>query len=292
MEQEKIIKLAKNKSAEEINSMYEHCKDQNDILIEAIRQNLSRILMDTNENNKITCGIVLGSTSDLKNTTIVSAWQEPTEGTIWFNIYGSDEEINLDDIALDDQVRIVNELISKYGFDKIYFVKDRSETQRGVQLNDGRIISLYDKNNKFYMNYDCVLDLAKGVIIRKCGELTLYDKCNGLTTLNELILNRKAKEVTCYDCLDFDMDVYACDPKLDKKVTTKDIVKFFHDNGYNVTSEAVCWCFDSWKSGFKSGYRDQENGYHLFSPCGANALSIRLTTLNPLCEDWQTTYFC
>lgn len=292
MEQEKIIKLAKNKSAEEINSMYEHFKEQNDILIEAIRQNLSRILMDTNENNKITCGIVLGSTSDLKNTNIVSAWQEPTEGTIWFNIYGSDEEINLDDIALDDQVRIVNELISKYGFDKIYFVKDRSETQRGVQLNDGRIISLYDKNNKFYMNYDFVLDLDKGVIIRKGGELTLYDKRNGLTTLNELILNKKAKDVTCYDCLDFDMDVYSCDPKLDKKVTTKDIVKFFHDNGYNVTSEAVFWCFEAWKSGFKSGYRDQENGYHLFSPCGANALSIRLTTLNPLCEDWQTTYFC
>ena len=272
--------------------MYEHCKEQNDILIEAIRQNLSRILMDTNENNKITCDIVLESASDLKKTNIVSAWQEPTEGTIWFNIYGSDEEINLDDIALDDQVIIVNELISKYGFDKIYFVKDRSETQRGVQLNDGRIISLYDKNNKFYMNYDFVLDLDKGVIIRKGGELTLYDKCNGLTTLNELILSKKAKDVTCYDCLDFDMDVYACDPKLDKKVTTKDIIKFFHDNGYNVTSEAVFWCFESWKSGFKSGYRDQENGYHLFSPCGANALSIRLTTLNPLCEDWQTTYFC
>ena len=65
-----------------------------------------------------------------KKTNIVSAWQEPTEGTIWFNIYGSDEEINLDDIALEDQVIIVNELNSNYGFDKIYFVKDRSETQR------------------------------------------------------------------------------------------------------------------------------------------------------------------
>ena len=84
MDQEKIIKLAKNKSAEEINYMYEHCKEQNDILIEAIRQNLSRILMDTNENNKITCDIVLESASDLKKTNIVSAWQEPTEGTIWF----------------------------------------------------------------------------------------------------------------------------------------------------------------------------------------------------------------
>ena len=148
MENEKIIQLAANKSAEEINIMYEHCKDQNDILIEAIRQNLSRILMDTNEDSKITCNIILEAEamglSDLEKTNIVSAWQEPTEGTIWFNIYGSNEEINLDDIALDDQVKIVNELISKYGFDKIYFVKDRSETQRGVQLNRRQIQEAYN----------------------------------------------------------------------------------------------------------------------------------------------------
>ena len=116
MDQEKIIKLAKNKSAEEINYMYEHCKEQNDILIEAIRQNLSRILMDTNEDNKITCDIILDAEamdlSNLEKINIVSAWQEPTDGTIWFNICGSDEEINLDDIALEDQVIIVNELNS------------------------------------------------------------------------------------------------------------------------------------------------------------------------------------
>ena len=79
MENEKIIQLAANKSAEEINIMYEHCKDQNDILIEAIRQNLSRILMDTNEDNKITCNIILEAEamglSDLEKTNIVSAWQ-------------------------------------------------------------------------------------------------------------------------------------------------------------------------------------------------------------------------
>lgn len=296
MENEKIIQLAANKSAEEINIMYEHCKDQNDILIEAIRQNLSRILMDTNEDNKITCNIILEAEamglSDLEKTNIVSAWQEPTEGTIWFNIYGSNEEINLDDIALEDQVIIVNELNSNYGLDKIYFVKDRSETQRGLQLNDGRIISLYNKDNKFYLSYDSVLDLDKGVIIRKGGGLTLADKNNGYTTLNDIIRNKQAKEVNCYDCLDFNMDVYMDDPELDKKVTAKKIIKFFRDNGYNVTSEAVNWCFENWKSGFKSGYRDQENGYHLFNPCGGNALSIRLTTLNPLCEDWQVTYWC
>ena len=98
-----------------------------------------------------------------------------------------------------------------------------------------------------------MLDLNKGVIIRKGGELTLADKYDGYTTLNELIRNKQAKDVNCYDCLEFDMDVYMDDPKLDKKVTAKKIIKFFRDNGYNVTSEAVNWCFENWKSGFKSG---------------------------------------
>lgn len=30
---------------------------------------------------------------------------------------------------------------------KLHFVTDKSQTQRGVQLKDGRIISLYDKDN-------------------------------------------------------------------------------------------------------------------------------------------------
>ena len=36
--------------------------------------------------------------------------------------------------------------------------------------------------------------------------------------------------------------------------------------------------------------RDDGNGYHLFSPCGCNPLSVRLSTLHDLCSDWQVTY--
>lgn len=299
MEQEKIIQLAMNKNVDEINAMYQHCKDQNDILVEAIRQNLSRLLMDTNENNKIDCDIILESEamglSDLEKTNIISAWQEPTEGTIWFNIYGYEGEINLDDIALEDQVIIVNELDAQCGGNKIWFVKNMFETQRGVRLNDGRVISIYDKDNNFCLKYNWVIDLDKGIIVRRVdygGNITEEEIAKGYTTLNRLLAEKKAKDVNCYNSLDFDMDVYMDDPKLDKKVNAKKIMQFFRDNGFNVTSEAVKWCFENWKSGFKSGYRDEKNGYHLFNPCGGNPLSIRLTTLNPLCEDWQTTYWC
>ena len=188
-----------------------------------------------------------------------------------------------------------NELDVQRGGNKIWFVKNRFETQVGIQLNDGRVISIYDKDNNFYLKYNWVIDLDKGIIVRRVeydGNITEEEIAKGYTTLSRLLAEKKAKEVNCYDCLDFNMDVYMDDPELDKKVTAEMIIKFFRDNGYNVTSEAVNWCFENWKSGFKSGYRDQENGYHLFNPCGGNALSIRLTTLNPLCEDWQTTYWC
>ena len=39
----------------------------------------------------------------------------------------------------------------------------------------------------------------------------------------------------------------------------------------------------------KSGYRDEKNGYHLFTPCGCNPLSLRATSLEKEL-DWQTTY--
>ena len=292
MEQEKIIQLAANKNVDEINAMYQ-------LLVEAIRQNLSRLLMCTNKNNKMDCDIILEnevmSLSDLEKTNIISAWQQQTEGTIWFNIYGYDDEINLDDIALEDQVIIVNELNVQCGRNKIWFVKNRFETQRGIQLNDGRVISIYDKDNNFYLKYNWVIDLDNGIIVRRVeydGNITEEEIAKGYTTLNRLLAEKKAKEVNCYDCLDFNMDVYMDDLELDKKVTAEMIIKFFRDNGYNVTSDAVNWCFENWKYGFKSGYRDEKNGYHLFNPCGGNVLSIRLTTLNPLCDDWQTTYWC
>ena len=39
----------------------------------------------------------------------------------------------------------------------------------------------------------------------------------------------------------------------------------------------------------KSGYRDEKNGYHLFTPCGCNPLSFRVSSLEPEL-DWQITY--
>lgn len=68
----------------------------------------------------------------------------------------------------------------------------------------------------------------------------------------------------------------------------KEVINEFKDNGFNVTEEAIIHNFDAWKSDFKSGYKDEENGYFLFTPCGCNALRFNATVLTG--DDWQETY--
>lgn len=68
----------------------------------------------------------------------------------------------------------------------------------------------------------------------------------------------------------------------------KEALKEFEANGFNVTEEAIIHNFEAWKSDYKSGYKDETNGYFLFTPCGCNALRFNATELTG--EDWQKTY--
>jgi hypothetical protein len=178
--------------------------------------------------------------------------------------------------------------------DKLRILKSRFFTQRGEQLPDGRIISLYDEDNKFYLRYDDVIDLENEVIIRRnsMDKLTDDEKAKGYTTMNLLYKDHKLTAVQCYDKCEYDLDVYPDDKNIMQKINPVRIKKFFNENGYDVTLEAINHQIQNWMSDYKSGYRDDARGYHLFSPCGCNPLSIRLSTLHPLCDDWQTTYWC
>lgn len=69
----------------------------------------------------------------------------------------------------------------------------------------------------------------------------------------------------------------------------KEICEQFKAHGFNVTEDAVRHNYNAWLADLKSGYRDEENGYHLFTPCGCNPLSFRVTSLDDR-VDWQTTY--
>lgn len=73
------------------------------------------------------------------------------------------------------------------------------------------------------------------------------------------------------------------------RISIPKAIAFFKKHGFNVTEEAIKHNLAAYRVDMKSGYRDEENGYHLFTPCGCNPLSLRLTSLNKNC-DWQKTY--
>lgn len=115
--------------------------------------------------------------------------------------------------------------------------------------------------------------------------LILYEneETDDYPTLTELVLEKK---IICKKCYAEVALTYKTFPN---KISIKRIKAFFKKQGYNVTEEAIMHNFNAYIRDRKSGYRDEKNGYHLFTPCCHNPLSFRLTTLNKNC-DWQTTY--
>ena len=67
-----------------------------------------------------------------------------------------------------------------------------------------------------------------------------------------------------------------------------DILRIMESHGYHVTREVVIHNYCAWKCGFKSGYRDEENGYFLFTPCGGNDLSFKAFQLAPDRDCYKT----
>lgn len=67
----------------------------------------------------------------------------------------------------------------------------------------------------------------------------------------------------------------------------KKIMDWFKKKGYNVTKEALEHNYKWSIQGYKCGFRDEENGYFLFTPCAdLNPLSFSASKLFDGC-DWQ-----
>ena len=161
----------------------------------------------------------------------------------------------------------------------LHFINSRHETEWGYQLPDGRIIDLLDAEGFFALKYDRAFNLQTGEVFPE-GKHP-----DGSVTLNDLN-HQGGKTVHCYDEVVLNYSHrYVLSPG-----GLKIIQKRFAKKGYNVTKEAIQHQYDCWKWGGKSGYRDEQNGYHLFTPAGVNPFSLRLTTLHEKCSDWQKTY--
>ena len=77
-----------------ITATSEYVQDKMFNLIEITRQTISKLLMDTSEENPKECHITLESHEDcglssLQLPTIIKAWQNPTEGWITFEFIGN-----------------------------------------------------------------------------------------------------------------------------------------------------------------------------------------------------------
>lgn len=71
--------------------------------------------MYTSEEEPMKCHIIIGENeafglSTLQMTTVVSAFQVPGDGTIWFQIEGCKEPSDFDDMSMQDLRTIANEL--------------------------------------------------------------------------------------------------------------------------------------------------------------------------------------
>lgn len=107
---------------------------------------------------------------------------------------------------------------------------------------------------------------------------TLYDLCQNKT----IIMKKSYKEYR----MKLGFSTILSDDRIEK------IIKTFHKKGFNITKEAIWHNYIAWQGDYKSGYRDDNNNYHLFTPCGCNPLSFTATSLCNESTDWQITYMC
>ena len=83
--------------------------------IESYRKILSEKLMDTNEENQLKVYIPLENDesfglSTLQLPTVISIWQHPSEGIIYFKFEGQDDYVEFDDMELEYLDQIIKEL--------------------------------------------------------------------------------------------------------------------------------------------------------------------------------------
>lgn len=175
---------------------------------------------------------------------------------------------------------------------QLRFINSRKDAQWAFQLTDGRMFEVMTKEGKLALRYDTPINLTTGEI----GEQPPFkpsashtdETPEGFTTMNNLRREGKGDTVYCYDEYDIDLGF----PKTMTIRRSIRLAQEFKKHGFNVSSAAIMHNFEAWKAGGKSGYRDDERGTHLFTPCGCNAFSLRATTLEECCKEWQISYIC
>lgn len=165
-------------------------------------------------------------------------------------------------------------------------ITDRNAAEKKGMLADGRYFVKAQTGEAMYLPiwYGHRLDLDKMIITESREEI---EKRTDLPDLNELVKKGYVLEATIFREHEvFCGFVRSFGPKRIAKVLAE-----FREHGFDVTEEALLYCYEAWKHDFKSGFRDEAHGYHLFTPCGCNPLTFRASSLEKGL-DWQKTYKC
>jgi hypothetical protein len=171
-------------------------------------------------------------------------------------------------------------------------ITDINEARSKGMLRDGRYFLRTDTGQPMYLPiwYGHRLDLANMTVTENREEIAIR---TDLPDLNQLIKEGKVRNATIYREHDIFLPEFKGSyeaPPFTGEVVRK-VIAEFAGHGFKVTRQALVHNFKAWYSDLKSGYRDDRNGYHLFTPCGCNPLSFRATSLEPEL-DWQKTYEC
>lgn len=170
-------------------------------------------------------------------------------------------------------------------------MKKLSEIKRGIT---NTYLTTKDNSIQFPMNYDFIsydskVNLENGTYmnISDCSKST--DEMEDCKTINQLIADGTLKKVQYVDEYEIFPKGFESDSQHPENLPYDEIIAELKENGYNVTRQALEHNYNAWLADCKSGYRDEENGYFIFTPCGCNNLYFNVTKLDDH-FDWQYTY--
>ena len=105
-----------NRSIKEIDEMRQYLEKDESFIRECLRHKISSLLMDTDENHPINIEVIIGDEeavglSSLMMLRVVKAFQEPSEGIIYFTLDGSNQM----PIEFDNPMFSINDLLDIAG---------------------------------------------------------------------------------------------------------------------------------------------------------------------------------
>lgn len=102
MDEETMMEMAGNRSLTEIESV-------RDFLLMSVRLYFSRLLMNTDEDNRYLCKISVNG-----SYYVSELWQQPCDGFIFINVGSHDKEDvrYLENLPIEDQITILDKITS------------------------------------------------------------------------------------------------------------------------------------------------------------------------------------